>query len=304
MDHPLRNETNKELRRRVIHLLSNGFNIIRQSNIIFVCGGNKDGDMRRKFQKVFPELLPEYEFFEPEFAMKDYFSMGDTEPFDIADFEKLVGELSLAVVLFPEAPGSFAELGYFSGQKDLVKKIVLALDISHQGCDSFISLGPASKVDRESIFKTSLQMDYKNPDFKLVSQRINERVKLNEIRKKFVIGKFAEMSSFELFALTHQLVELLVIATIEDIEFFLTALFRNHFSASKSKKIISILLGSKRLVEIGEYRHLKVNNDKPQALKLRDGFKTTYDELTIDISAQLYAADSEFEEILQELSRC
>ncbi|UZD90321.1 retron St85 family effector protein [Cognatishimia activa] len=301
MDHPLLSDTNKELRSRVIQLLKNGFSILRQSNIVFVCGGNEDEDMRRQFQKKFAALLPEHEFFEPEFAMLDYFSMGDTEPFDIADFEKLIGDLSLAIVLFPEAPGSFAELGYFSGQEDLVKKIVLALDSNHQRSDSFISLGPASKVDKKSIFKTSIQMDYQNPDFSLVSQRIVDRVKLKGNRRQFSVVEFSKMSSFELFALAHQLVELLVIATTDDIEFFLTALFGNHFSASKVKKIISILLGSKRLIEIGDYGHLTVHDGKPQALQLRDGFKTAHSELTVDISAQLFAADGDFQAILKEL---
>ena len=131
MDHPLRNNTNKVLRGRMVHLIKNGFNIINGSNIVFVCGGNKPTDMRSRFENAFEGLLADYEFFKPEFAMENYFSFGDTEPFDIADFETMVAELSLAIVVFPEAPGSFAELGYFSGQDALTAKTVLALDSNH-----------------------------------------------------------------------------------------------------------------------------------------------------------------------------
>lgn len=119
MDHPIRSDTNKVLRGRMVQLFKNGYYILRHSNIVFVCGGNDDDDMRVQFETFFPSRLNEYEFFKPEFAMENYFSFGDTEPFDIADFETMVADLSLAIVLFPEAPGSFAELGYFSAHAAL-----------------------------------------------------------------------------------------------------------------------------------------------------------------------------------------
>ena len=109
----------------MVHFLQNGYNIARQSNIVFVCGGTKPASMRKQFQVQFPKILPNFEFFEPEFAMKSYFTLDDTEPFDISDFEEIVGQLSHSIVLFPEAPGSFAEVGYFSMAPELARKTVL-----------------------------------------------------------------------------------------------------------------------------------------------------------------------------------
>lgn len=304
MDHPLRSKENKDLRGRVVQFFKTGFNILRQSNIVFVCGGNEDKHMRRKFQVEFLKLLPDHEFFEPEFAMRNYFSMGDTEPFDIADFEELVGDLSLAIVLFPEAPGSFAELGYFSGQDSLASKIVLGLDLNHQKSDSFILLGPVSKIDAKSIFKPAIQLDYTNPDFGLISNRITDRVRLKGNRRKFNVDKFSKMSSFELFALIHRLVSILVIATGDDIESLLRSLFDSKLSPSTIKKIISILVGSGRLKEVGEYGHLTVLSGKPHALQFKDGAKSKYTKLSVDISALLWAHEAGFETILQELTEC
>lgn len=301
MDHPLRNTANKVLRGRVVQLLTNGYNIISQKNIVFVCGGNKPTDMRSQFVQAFDELLPAYEYFMPEFAMENYFSYGDTEPFDIADFEALVAELSIAIVLFPEAPGSFAELGYFSGQEALVTKTVLVLDANHQRSGSFISLGPASKVSEKSVFRLPIQMDYKKPDFTLVSTRILEHARLTSRRRKFHPVKFGELSSFDLFCLIHRMVELLVVATGEDIESLLRSMFSSHVSPSKIKQIISILVGSGRLLEIGDFGHLAASNERPFALTLVDGAKTELTELTIEISATLYAPDSGFSSILEGL---
>lgn len=236
MDHPIRSESNKKLRSRVVHLLKYGFAVLRSSNIVFVCGGTESHHMRRRFQKVFDTLLSGYEFFEPEFAMENYFTLGDTEPFDIVDFENLIGDLSIAIVIFPEAPGSFAELGYFSGQDKLAPKILLALDSNHQRDGSFISLGPASKISKKSIFQLPIQIDYKNPDFELIAARIKHHARIKERKKSFEPTVFSDLHPFELFSLIHKITEILVVATGEDIDFLLRSMFDGHIRPSQVKK--------------------------------------------------------------------
>ena len=68
--------------------------------------------------------------------MENYFQEMSEEPFNIAQFEEIVGDLSHAIVVFPEAPGSYAETGYFSKVSNLYKKTVLALDAPRQKSDS------------------------------------------------------------------------------------------------------------------------------------------------------------------------
>lgn len=169
MDHPLRSDENKSLRREIYQLLSNGFSIPRQSNIIFVCGGNEPSHMRKLLQSKFESSLPGYQFFEPEFAMRKYWTLGDDEPFDITTFEELIGELSHSIIIFPEVPGSLAELGYFSAKPELSKKILLVLNEAHLKKDSFISIGPAKKIADVSTFQPNIEMDYRKPDFTRIS---------------------------------------------------------------------------------------------------------------------------------------
>lgn len=298
MDHPLREDLHKSLRKGMATLLENGFTIARQSNIIFVCGGNGEDSMRRRFQAEFSDLLPGFEFFEPEFAMKSYFALGDDIPFDIAEFEELVGHLSHSIVIFPEATGSFAETGYFAARPELAQKILLAIDAQRQRNDSFISLGPAKKIHDASIFQPNIQFDYANPDFTVISTRIIERSPLNKTRKQFNIDVFSNLSTFELFALIQQLVSFLVIATIDDLEFFLRSIFKSHLSMSKVKKVVSILVGSKRIRAVGDYGHLATDQNSEFFLKLRDGFKTKSDVLTVDISGTFFDAEPEFQELV------
>lgn len=294
MKHPLRSDQFKSLRKDVVSLFRQGFSIQRESNIVFVCGGNCPADMRRKFQDEFEALLPEFEFFEPEFALKNYFGLGDVTPFDISEFEEFVGELAHSIVLFPEAPGSFAETGYFSAREALAQKIILAIDGKRQRNDSFISLGPAKKIHDASIFQPNIQFDYDAPDFSVIATRICERSPLSKYRCSFEVKSFAETTTFELFSLIHQLVDLLVVATVEDVEFFLRSIYQGHLSTSKVKKILSILVGSKRLGSVGEYGHLKVINGRAPFMRIREGFKTQYTELTVKISQALVTSDQEF----------
>jgi hypothetical protein len=165
MDHPLRSDEHKSLRRKLYSLISNGFTIPRQSNIVFVCGGSEVLHMRRRFQENFVDLLPGYEFFEPEFAMRKYWTLGYSEPFDITTLEELIGNLSHSIVIFPEAAGSLAETGYFSARPEIAKKTLLAINAVHLAKDSFISIGPAKEIADVSVFQPNIQFDYDNPNF-------------------------------------------------------------------------------------------------------------------------------------------
>lgn len=294
MDHPLRSDDHKSLRKRLYGLFKNGFAIPRQSNIVFVCGGSEPTDMRRQFQSQFDELLPDYEFFEPEFAMRKYWTLGDSEPFDITTFEELIGKLSHSIVIFPEAPGSLAETGYFSAISEIAVKILLVINAKHLKKDSFISIGPAKKIADASIFQPNIQFDYENPTFDLVSQRLIDRAPLHPTRRTLKIKAFAEMDSFELFAIIQMLVSMLGIATIEDIEALLKGLFAGRIAPSKTKQIVSILVGSGRLVEVGDYGHLKPSGTENVILNIKDGAKTERDVLMFDISAIYLGADPEF----------
>lgn len=107
--------------------------------------------MRPRFRKYVEKNAAEFDIFHPEFAMENLLTSRLSEPFDIADFESSIGNLSKAIVIFPEAAGSFAETGYFAAIPSLAKKTILVLDANYQAHDSFISQGPASKIDNASM---------------------------------------------------------------------------------------------------------------------------------------------------------
>ena len=297
MNHPLLEASNKELRKRVIELLKLGFTVIRDSNIVFVCGGNSPQHMRKQFYTYFADHMADFEFFEPEFAMENYLQSGDNIPFNIGDFEELVGRLSHSIVMFPEGPGSFAELGYFSMQSELAQKTVLVIDLDRQLNDSFISLGPAAKIAEKSIFQPTIYMDYDNPQFDLVHQRLVQRRPLSKYRKTVNFEKFSDVPDFDLFALIFEIVNLLQFATLEDVLFILSAIFKGSIGRSRILKLVSILVGSKRLSNFGILGHLIPASTATRFFEVKDGFRNQLAEVKISIAVLIDEAPADFQSL-------
>lgn len=73
---------------------------------------------------------------------------------NISTFEKTIAETVDSVLIFPESPGSFAELGYFSAHDAIARKTLVAVRTQHQA-NSFITLGPVHAISRVSLFAPS-----------------------------------------------------------------------------------------------------------------------------------------------------
>lgn len=286
MDHPLFAKDHADLRKRVVQHLKSAYSIRGSSNIIFVCGGNDAENLRPKFAKFCSVHQTDFEIFYPEFAMPSYFNGPIDEPFDIADFEKLVGDLSHAIVVFPEAPGSFAETGYFSAIKDLYRKTLLVLDERFQGSDSFILMGPAKKISEGSVFTPVVQLNYQNPDFAHVLQRI-QRVKIRKNKRSLEIKKFSDLDPYDVLCLMHRIVDLMSIATAEDLLRIIQSLSLNRFSAPFVCKILSIMIGAGYLKPVGEYGHLAIEPSKSNLLDVRDGYREVETEIRLRL-AEIY----------------
>ena len=299
MDHPLLSDQQKDLRRRVVHLFLSSYSISSSSNIIFVCGGNCKHHMRMRFFEFCNTNLPSHNIFFPEFAIPNLLRDGYSVPFDLSQFEEIVAELSSAIVIFPEAPGSFAETGYFSAINSISKKTILVLDSSFQNRDGFISIGPAKKISDTTLFHPLIQIDYKNPDFSSITSRILTRItKTRQII--FSIENFMDLSSYELFCLIYEIVKTLHIATLENIYFILNSLFKGKISKPRTLQIISILIGSKYLREFGDFDHLTPVDLNISLLKIKPGFKEKNNEIKLELAALYQNSSDEFSSLFEE----
>lgn len=69
---------------------------------------------------------------------------------DLLTFEEFLAEVSDAIILFVESPGSFCELGAFAyAEKLFSDKLIIVIDEEYKDDKSFIITGPAAKAKKD-----------------------------------------------------------------------------------------------------------------------------------------------------------
>lgn len=118
---------------------------------IFLCGGElaKKDNIRSKIADVLNKknwsdvIYPEDIFDELLYSSKKK---------DLLSLEGLLAESVDAIVLIPESPGSFAELGAFANDSKLCNKLVCIIDKKYKKDKSFINQGPLKLVKKANKF--------------------------------------------------------------------------------------------------------------------------------------------------------
>lgn len=69
---------------------------------------------------------------------------------DLLTFEEFLGEVSDAIILFVESPGTFCELGAFAYADELFSdKLIIVIDEKYKNDKSFIITGPTAKAEKD-----------------------------------------------------------------------------------------------------------------------------------------------------------
>lgn len=285
MTHPIIAKENSSLRSRVLRLLKEGYLYPGRSSIIFVCGGNEPGQMRPRFTSYCAEAKVEYLLFQPEYAIDYAHSLSD-DPFNLSTFEKLIGELSLAIIIFPEAPGSFAEAGYFSAFDSLANKSILILDQDRLNKDSFLSLGPAKLIGDKTRFHPQIQMSYTAPDFSGIISRIRERGRLSR-RKSFPDTTYSKTGYFDKFSIVHCIYNILEVATVDDVLYICRGLFSGRADIGQIREVSSILLGAGLIRPHGDAGEFTAEPIERINCATRDGFNEERNAVKVEIMSLL-----------------
>jgi hypothetical protein len=250
MSHPFNLPKGKELLKRVAQLFtaSEKAFVLRDSKIVFVCGGPVGGTapppntMRRHFLDYAKLHLDHLRIFLAENAEQDFITHDEPEFHNIAEFEELIAEVSDCIVIFPESAGSYAELGFFSKNENLRAKILVAPDATRQGDDSFMHRGPINLIDQNSKFSPAVQIDYTNHTFEPIKQRLEKRI-VGRKRKQFAFTTYANLTVREkLFAIC-EILKIFSALSFEGINYAFRSVFTN-VSKNEVKRLLSILIAA------------------------------------------------------------
>lgn len=245
MSHPFSHLRGKELLRRVAQAFrSDNAYILRDSNIVFVCGGPvNEPTMRPRFLDYGRANLSHLRMFLAEEAERDYITNEEAKVNDVGDFEEIIGEIADCLIIFPESAGSFAELGFFSRNDKLSTKILIVNDATLQGQDSFILRGPINRIDSVSKFSPAIQIEYKdNADFSLIKARLENRI-VGKNRKKFSAKTYSALTRRDSFFAIFEIVRLFEVISLDGIAFAFRSIFSN-VKLSELKKFLSILVAA------------------------------------------------------------
>jgi hypothetical protein len=93
---------------------------------------------------------------------------------DLAHFEANLAKWAHLVVIFPESPGSFAELGMFSVAPKIGRKLLLMMDSRYEAHQSFINRGPirAAKKNGARVHF----VDYGNSAWESIYEKIQSEI--------------------------------------------------------------------------------------------------------------------------------
>ena len=161
---------------------------------IFLCGADISHKGKLRYQIADALSVWWYSFLYDIIYPEDIFEelLYSSQTSDLLSLENLLAESVDAVVLIPESPGSFAELGAFANDEKLRRKLICIIDKKHRKNRSFINQGPlklvkkANKhglifIDPKEIDKGVSKLNTALKKMKKSSSKISDRITLLQI---------------------------------------------------------------------------------------------------------------------------
>jgi hypothetical protein len=224
------------------------FKVINLPNRIFILGGITNGKdehpttMRGQFLSLCMKTSLSYDWLEAIITPEDYLDWWAFSGYDnLLEFERDACLLSHGVVLFPESPGSYSELGLLSGDEDISEKMIVVVDNAYlEGADSrsFIYLGPL-RIARDKDLECGIMgisSCNKDADFYEISKFID---KISRTRQKEVL--FNKKNRDHVFLLIADIVDIVLIITKIKLHSLLKETFTVDIEIGRTEQILSIL---------------------------------------------------------------
>lgn len=158
-------------------------------NSIFLCGASVSDKTTGRHKMA--EILKDYNRYEllyPEDLFDDL--MAGQGQHSLLILEKILADSVDAIILFPESPGSFAELGAFASNEHLANKLICLGQKKYEKKKSFINYGPVRNIKDSKTGKifNIVYSELDSPDFKKkIYRKINTAI--SNIKKTSPINK-------------------------------------------------------------------------------------------------------------------
>jgi len=245
-------------REKLIRYFSRGdLFFARDTHLCFVCGaagdtlpGTGEPSLRALFvDHVAGRAASNITCVRAETAATELLRQIDERGQNISAFERTIAETVDSVLIFPESPGSFAELGYFSAHDQIARTCLVAVRTKHQA-NSFITLGPVHAISRLSMF-SPIPIALADPPEaqmgQIVERLLGDSTTKRTYRQRFQRQTWKEYDSRQQLALIDEIVDLIGAVTEVDLQHTIQRIF-DQYDVSKLRLQLSILVATGRVV--------------------------------------------------------
>lgn len=259
---------------RVLSLIRSKFSENRlfakpDRHIVFVCGGDKSqANLRSRFLDYAKQALPHVRVLLAEDAYLDLSSGSRRQFINLAVFEDLLADIADCVVLFPESPGSFAELGFFAAKERIASKVLTVNLNKFQADESFVNLGPIAILNDESNYRPTLHVDEASPDFEFIRKRL-ARFNATNRRMAFPYGNFVDYQRIQRFFAIFETIQLLRVVHTATLPYAIEAIFGGLVKPDEVRHLVAILVAAGYVMRGGmDQRYLTASSEAREFLEL------------------------------------
>ena len=203
-----------------------------------------------------------------EAAIDELLRASRGEILDLAVFESIIAEIVDSVVLFPESPGSFAELGFFAAHDAIARKTLVVAQQQHQG-QSFINLGPIPIFNKHSIYgPIPIILGKETPhDFKHVVDRLEFQTSKQKYRDRYEHGEFKNHTKKVQLTILYELIRVFSFVTEKNLLLVLTKVF-GKYEIEIVRRLLAILV-SMQFVSRTEFGDYLTKKDSPSLMEFK-----------------------------------
>jgi hypothetical protein len=160
---------------------------LTKKTTIFLCGGDVSDEKygRHKLASIFSRYK-RYEILYPEDLFDDL--LAGQGQYSLLSLENMLAEAVDVIIICPESPGSYAELGAFSNNTELAKKLICIQDNKYKSKKSFINYGPIRLLKKNKTGKV-LALNYEHLSHPLQSLLLYQRIAkaITSIKMKYPV---------------------------------------------------------------------------------------------------------------------
>lgn len=272
-------------------------------HLCFVCGAadSREGEslsLRRRFLDWVEHNERKIVCVQAENAVTDLLRQVDERQAskDLAIIEETIATTVDSLLLFPESPGSFAELGLFSANEAVSRKMLVAVAHKHQG-NSFIILGPVKRVNANSSFSPQpiIISDDIQASFLQIRNRLLGESGANSYGKRYSNGDWKAYAPREQLAIIDKIMDLVGILTEDDIFDLINKSF-GKYEKSDIRLLLALLATMGRVVRtemgdivrvVGKSKMPFIDGGSQDAVEVRAAWTETYRDHVPDANAEI-----------------